>query len=207
MPFSRREAMKVIALSGVGAALGVRVEAAENGSRPGRLRLVCVEEHVNSPAVVHASMPEMLRKAPYLVDWGKDVTDRGESDASRPRVIAAGDSLRKLTDMGEGRLRVPPRRQAVDVLVCCRFLQPRRGRPELPELRPHLKGLWLSWPHVVKTAYRHPLMVSNFDSALFFRKQNASDANIVGAIFLEEDKNGFLGQAGDSHGGFREFLH
>ena len=105
MPFSRREAMKAIALSGVGAALGVRAEAAENDSRPGRLRLVCVEEHVNSPAVVQASMPEMLSKAPYLVDWGKDVTDRGESDASRPRVIAAGDSLRKLTDMGEGRLR------------------------------------------------------------------------------------------------------
>ena len=89
MLFSRREVMKALALSGVSAALSVRTEAAENDSRAGRLRLVCVEEHVNSPAVVQASMPEMLRRAPYLVDWGKDVTDRGESDASRPRVIAA----------------------------------------------------------------------------------------------------------------------
>ena len=105
MPFSRRDAVKALAFSGVGAALGVRAEAAENDSRPERLRLICVEEHVNSPALVQASMPEMLRKAPYLADWGKDVIDRGESDTSRPHVIAARDSQRKLTDMSEGRLR------------------------------------------------------------------------------------------------------
>ncbi|MBO4312090.1 MAG: amidohydrolase family protein [Desulfovibrionaceae bacterium] len=105
MPFSRREAMKAIALSGMVAALGFRAEAAENDSRPGRLRLVCVEEHVNNPDVARGSMPEMLRKAPYLTDWGRDVTDRGEADASHPRVIAAGDSLHKLMNTGEGRLR------------------------------------------------------------------------------------------------------
>ena len=104
MPFSRREALKALALSGAGVALGIRAEAAGAECRPGRLRLICVEEHVNSPAVVQMSLPEMLRTAPYLPDWGKDVTDKGEADAGRPRVIAAGDSLRKLMDMGEGRL-------------------------------------------------------------------------------------------------------
>ncbi|MBQ7608828.1 MAG: amidohydrolase [Desulfovibrionaceae bacterium] len=103
MPLSRREVVKALALSGMGTALGVRAEAAENNT--GRLQLICVEEHVNIRAVAQATMPEMLRKAPYLTDWGKDVTDRGESDASRPRVIAAKDSLRKLMDIGEGRLR------------------------------------------------------------------------------------------------------
>lgn len=105
MPLSRRDALKALALSGAGAALGLRAEAATTESRSGHLRLICVEEHVNSPAIARASLPEMLRTAPYLSDWGKDVTDKGEADASRPRVIAAEASLRKLMDMGEGRLR------------------------------------------------------------------------------------------------------
>ena len=105
MPFSRRDAMKVLALSGLGAVLGVRAKAAGPEREPGRLRLICVEEHVNTPDVARTSMPEMLRKAPYLADWGKDVTDRGEADSSRPRVIAAKESLSKLMDIGEGRLR------------------------------------------------------------------------------------------------------
>ncbi len=98
--------MKALALSGAGAALGIRAEAAEPADcRPGRLRLICVEEHVASATVAQGAMPEMLRSAPYLADWGKDVTDRGGAGDDRPRVIAAGDSMRKLLDMGETRLR------------------------------------------------------------------------------------------------------
>lgn len=105
MPFSRRAALKTLALSGVGAVLGIRAKAADSPSIRGRLRLICVEEHVSNSNVVRETMPEMLRQAPYLVDWGKDVTDKGEEDPSRPRVIAARDSLRKLMDIDAGRLR------------------------------------------------------------------------------------------------------
>lgn len=105
MPFSRRAALKALALSGAGAVLGMRAEAAESPGTCGRLRLVCVEEHVANRSVAQEAMPAMLRQAPYLTDWGKDVTDNGQADLSRPRVIAAGDSLRKLMDTDAGRLR------------------------------------------------------------------------------------------------------
>ena len=61
MPFSRRAALKTLALSGVGAVLGIRAKAAESPSIRGRLRLICVEEHVSNSNVVRETMPEMLR--------------------------------------------------------------------------------------------------------------------------------------------------
>lgn len=106
MPFSRRSAIKALALTGAGTALGIRADEADCAvSKEGSLRLISVEEHVSSPMVAQKAMPEMLRQAPYLPDWGRDVTDRGEKKKDRPRVIAANDSLKKLMDIGENRLR------------------------------------------------------------------------------------------------------
>ena len=105
MPCSRRTALKTLALSGAGAALGIRAEACAAPDKRGRLHLVCVEEHVSSRGVAREAMPEMLRQAPYLADWGKDVADKGETAKDRPRVICARDSLRKLMDTDAGRLR------------------------------------------------------------------------------------------------------
>ncbi|MBQ7617506.1 MAG: amidohydrolase [Desulfovibrio sp.] len=105
MPFSRRGALKSLAMAGLYALLGTKTEASASKSVPGRLRLVCVEEHVSSQALVKETLPMMLGKAPYLTDWGKTVTDQGETDLSRPRVISASASLKKLMDIGAGRLK------------------------------------------------------------------------------------------------------
>ncbi|KGQ70165.1 amidohydrolase [Chelonobacter oris] len=68
------------------------------------MKIIAVEEHIQSPALAKVMMPAMLAQAPFLLDWGKDVAD-SITDPSRPQVIAAGDSLKKLADVGEGRLR------------------------------------------------------------------------------------------------------
>lgn len=48
-------------------------------------------------------MPAMLEQAPYLTDWGKEITDK-ITDTSRPHVIAAEQSLHKLLEFGEARI-------------------------------------------------------------------------------------------------------
>lgn len=68
------------------------------------LKIIGIEEHFNTPALATASMPYALQQAPYLTDWGKQVDDLGEQDTSRPRVIKASDSLKKLMNTGEARL-------------------------------------------------------------------------------------------------------
>lgn len=67
------------------------------------MKLICVEEHIQSPTLARLSMPAMLEQAPYLTDWGKEIKDK-VTDTSRPRVIAAEQSLRKLLEFGEARI-------------------------------------------------------------------------------------------------------
>ncbi|HBO38307.1 MAG TPA: amidohydrolase [Pasteurellaceae bacterium] len=68
------------------------------------MKLICIEEHIQSPALARASMSAMLQQAPYLADWGKDVTDQADN-IDRPRVIAAEQSLAKLVDIDGNRLK------------------------------------------------------------------------------------------------------
>lgn len=68
------------------------------------MKIIAVEEHIQSPALARASMPAILQQAPYLTDWGKDVADQ-ITDPSRPQVIASDLSLGKLLDTGENRLK------------------------------------------------------------------------------------------------------
>ncbi|WP_026313173.1 amidohydrolase family protein [Actinobacillus capsulatus] len=67
------------------------------------MKIISVEEHIQSPALAKAMMPEMLKKAPFLLDWGKDVTDK-ITDLSRPQVIVSRDSTAKLMEVGDGRI-------------------------------------------------------------------------------------------------------
>lgn len=69
------------------------------------MKVICVEEHISTPAMARAVMPKMLEQAPYLPHWGKNVTDNlGESDPSRPHVISNQLSLQKLLEVGEKRV-------------------------------------------------------------------------------------------------------
>ncbi|WP_279715957.1 hypothetical protein [Chelonobacter oris] len=56
------------------------------------MKIIAVEEHIQSPALAKVMMPAMLAQAPFLLDWGKDVAD-SITDPSRPQVIAAGEPL------------------------------------------------------------------------------------------------------------------
>lgn len=77
---------------------------AQGNTRSKPMKIIAVEEHLQSPSLARASMPAMLQQAPYLSDWGKDVADK-ITDPSRPQVIASDLSLGKLLDTDENRLR------------------------------------------------------------------------------------------------------
>lgn len=68
------------------------------------LKIIGIEEHLNTPALAKASMPYALQQAPYLTDWGKQVDDLGKQDVTRPRVIKASSSLQRLMNTGAERL-------------------------------------------------------------------------------------------------------
>lgn len=68
-----------------------------------QMKITAVEEHIQSPTLAKTMMPEMLKQAPFLLDWGKDVTDK-ITDLSRPHVLAFGESLKKLIDVSEERV-------------------------------------------------------------------------------------------------------
>ncbi|MGX2951344.1 amidohydrolase family protein [Ursidibacter sp. B-7004-1] len=99
-----------LALSGVmaGEMMLLKGSFAETGhiaktQLPSPLKIIAVEEHIQSPVLARASMPAILQQAPYLTDWGKDVVDK-VTDLSRPQVIASDLSLGKLFEIGQNRL-------------------------------------------------------------------------------------------------------
>ncbi|WP_243140637.1 amidohydrolase family protein [Pelistega ratti] len=69
-----------------------------------KMKIICLEEHVLDSATLQASMPNALKVAPYLPDWGKTVQDGNNPDHSRPQVIANTDSSRKALDWEKERL-------------------------------------------------------------------------------------------------------
>lgn len=110
MPFSRRNFLQGVTC--LGATLALRDAQASGDHLP----IVCVEEHVVHQELLQALMPHLLPSATYLTDWGKDVTDLGGASETRPRVLAAKESGRKLLDMGNGRL-ADMERHAIDMQV------------------------------------------------------------------------------------------
>lgn len=86
------------------------VSNANTGHQAGKtgqsLKIICIEEHINEPAIIEASLPHVQAHAPYLTDWGKDVDDNGNLvEPDRPRVIKARDANRKLSEYGSARLK------------------------------------------------------------------------------------------------------
>ncbi len=57
------------------------------------------------PELSKAAGPVMATQAPYLQDWGRDVTDGVEVAPGRPHVVAAHESMQYLFDIGKTRLK------------------------------------------------------------------------------------------------------
>ncbi len=50
------------------------------------MKLICVEEHILAPDIAKTTMPQVLQKAPYLLNWGKRVQDGNNPDRTRPQI-------------------------------------------------------------------------------------------------------------------------
>ena len=68
------------------------------------MKIIALEEHVLDPATAQASISAVLKQAPYLPDWGKNVLDGDLPDRSRPQIERNGDINPKGLDWDSRRL-------------------------------------------------------------------------------------------------------
>ncbi len=69
------------------------------------MKLICVEEHTNDPAIMRAARPVMERDAPYTALQSSRHAAVSPNAGRRPTMVPMADALPLAGDLGEGRLR------------------------------------------------------------------------------------------------------